>query len=190
MVDSAGITTTGLFDASVPIIGCVIVTGCVPTGASNTASSADETSSAKSRVTLNKFSTSKRNASSPPSAYPSASLLGASPLATSAAAPTGTEIMVPPLPPGATASNAIAVSSLFAFTTASKFTFVCGMSTTTPWSTLSPPDSFNNEFAPTTMPLGNAITVRTEDTTAAIMRRRRRAGIAVMTSPHIDGAAR
>jgi hypothetical protein len=58
------------------------------------------------------------------------------------------------------------------------------MSTVPRLSILFPPDARSNEFVPRNRPPGSAITDNPDVTMAAIMRRRRRAGIAVTEYLH------
>jgi hypothetical protein len=105
---------------------------------------------------------------------------GCSVFATSAIEPTGMETIVPPFPSGVTASSASDATSLREFMTASISTTEDGISTVPRLSILLPPDARSSELVPMNSPPGSAMTDNPDVIMAAIMRRRRRAGIAVI----------
>ncbi|CAB4367669.1 unannotated protein [freshwater metagenome] len=180
MVEPACTTTVDVPSIDTSTTGCDNTMDCAPIAETAVASSGAVTSSAKSTVILSKFSTSVFNAARPPVANESASRCGGSVFATSAEAPTGTDTMVPPFPSGAIARSAIVATSLRELRTANISTAVAGISNVATLSTLFPPDACNNELVPMNKPLGKATTDKLVVTTAAIIRLRRRAGIAVI----------
>ena len=109
---------------------------------------------------------------------------GCSVFETSAIAPTGMETIVPPFPSGVTASKASDATSFRELITASISTTDDGMSTVPRLSILFPPDARSSEFVPRNKPPGSAMTAKPDVTMAAIMRRRRRAGIALTEHLH------
>lgn len=126
----------------------------------------------------------------PPVVYESAMRWIVPDFGISAFAPTGMDTMLPPLPDGSSASMASEATSLRVLVTATSAVGVTGIFVVEESSTEFPPVSFSSEFAPTTSPEGSITSPMMPVTTAAIARRLRLAGIALMPGPGTGRARR
>ena len=150
--------------------------------ASNVAISASVTAAFAVNVTLSKPSTSVVSPSRPFNRYASPRRRGASPAATTDAAPTGMETTVPPRPPGARAIICSDATNPLPSTTASNAAGVEGIVMMFFVSTLSPSVECNNEFAASARPDGNITMPSNPHKNAATVLLCRREGIAVITA--------
>ena len=131
------------------------------------ANSASVTAAFAVKVTFSKPSTSEVSPSIPFNKNASPRRRGASPGATTDAAPTGMETIVPPRPPGASAIICSDATNPLPSTTASKAAGVEGILMMFLVSTLSPSVECNNEFAASARPDGNMTMPRSPHKKAA-----------------------